>query len=517
MQSNENNLQNQIDDDGISIIDFFRNLANKKNKIIKNLIWTICIWFGILIIYFIGAYDSSRYYSVVLGLNYPQAAQGKYPNGSDFSTSDIVSSTVLEKVWSENRLGEKGIKLADFQRSFTAIPFTGELNFIETKYRTMLAVKNLSRVDIEKMEADYKAEVAQASTKTIKLVLDSRGENYTTSQASKILNDVALTWSQVSIEKLGVLRTPIADSLILNIEIKQEAPIVVVNYLNDVVDRAQNIISAMRSDSNSNSYRDEKTGANLAGLGAKLAEISNYQIDHLDILLAMQPKVTGIEIMQTKNRIQELQEERKVLLMKAESIQRAVADYSGGKNQNGAGDSKGRSNMGNEGPGLQFNGEAIGKLFNLATESKDAEYRQKMTAERLAFENRANDFNLRIAKLERRMGYMNSNSKLITATGKAGDDEFANQVERAWSSLQGVFDAITRIQRQARQDFSGNSGLLYTMMSEAEPSNPGRSKLIQFGLISLCAALFLGLVVTIIQIVLVQPNRELVAQPSRDG
>lgn len=515
MQSNENNLQNQIDDDGISIIDFFRNLASKKNKIIKNLIWTICVWIGILIIYFIGAYDSSRYYSVVLGLNYPQAAQGKYPNGSDFSTSDIVSSTVLEKVWSENRLGEKGIKLADFQRSFTAIPFTGELNFIETKYRTMLAVKNLSRVDIEKMEVDYKAEVAQASTKSIKLVLDSRGENYTTSQASKILNDVAFAWSNVAIEKLGVLRTPITDSLVLNGEIKQESPIVIVNYLNDVVDRAHKIIEIMRSDPSSNVYRDEKTGANLAGLGTKLTEISHYQIDHLDVWLAMQPKVTEVELMQTKNRILELQEERKVLLMKAESIQRAVADYSGGKNQNGSNDLKGKSSTTNDGPGLQFNGEAINKLFNLATESKDSEYRQKMTAERLKFENMANDFNLRIIKLERRLGYMNS--KIKTVSGKVGDEEFASQADRAWSSLQGVFDAITRIQMQARQDFSGNSGLLYTMMSEAEPFNPGRSKLIQFGLISLCAALFLGLVVTIIQIVLVQPNRELVAQPSRDG
>lgn len=510
MQLNENNIQNQSDDQELSIIDFFRNLAKEKNRIIKNLFWTICLWLGILIIYFVGMYDSSRYYSVVLGLNYPQAAQGKYPNGSDFSTSDIVSSTVLEKVWSENRLGEKGIKLADFQRSFTAIPSTGELNFIETKYRTMLAVKNLSRVDIEKMEADYKAEIAQASSKNIKLVLDSRASDYTTAQASKILNDVAAAWSQVSIEKLGVLRTPVADSLILNDEIKKEPPIVMVNYLNDVVDRAQGIIRGMRADPNSNAYRDEKTGANLAGLQTRLSEVSHYQIDRLDVLLAMQFKVTDVEVLQIKIRTEELQEERKVLLMKAESIKRAVADYSGAKNQSGSGDQGGRSSAGNEGPGLQFNGEAINKLFNLATESKDAEYRQKMTAERLAFENMANDFNLRIAKLERRLGYLMSKSNLKTATGKGGNEEFASQVDRVWGGLQGVFDAITRIQMQARQDFSGNSGLLFTKLGETEPSRPGLSKLIQFALISLCAALFLGLVVTIIQIVLGQPKRELV-------
>ena len=74
--------------------------------------------------------------------------------------------------------------------------------------------------------------------------------------------------------------------------------------------------------------------------------------------------MTEVELMQTKNRIQELQEERKVLLMKAESIKRAVADYSGAKNQSGPGEQGGRSSAGNEGPGLQFNGEAINKLFN---------------------------------------------------------------------------------------------------------------------------------------------------------
>ena len=69
----------------------------------------------------------------MLSLNFPQAAQSKYPNGSAFSPSDIVSNTVLEKVWTENKLADKGIKLQDFQKSLTAIPSTGEINFIDTK------------------------------------------------------------------------------------------------------------------------------------------------------------------------------------------------------------------------------------------------------------------------------------------------------------------------------------------------------------------------------------------------
>lgn len=103
--------------------------------------------------------------------------------------------------------------------------------------------------------------------------MDSGGADYSTSEASKILNDVALTWSRISVEKLGVLMTLVSDSLALNNDIKNEAPIVVVNYLIDFSDKAKNIISNIRNDPNSNAYRDEKSGLNLGGLSAKVSEI----------------------------------------------------------------------------------------------------------------------------------------------------------------------------------------------------------------------------------------------------
>jgi hypothetical protein len=494
MTSNDSLDQNSSEIDLVQVI---KDIAKEKKRFLKNGIWALAIWLGLFLIYSFATFNPSHYYSLVLSLNFPQAAQSKYPNGSPFSPSDIVSNTVLEKVWSENKLADKGIKLQDFQKSLTAIPYTGEINFIDTKYKGLLATKNLTRTDIEKIEADYKAEVAQAASKNIKLVLDSGKNSYDLSLASKVLNDIATTWSQTAIEKLGVSRSPVLDGLTLNDQMKTESPFIVVNYLNDVVYKAQSIIVQMQQDPNSNSYRDDKTGSNLSSLYSKLTEIANYQIDQLDAFVAINVKISDLEQLQAKYKIQELQEQRKVLLLKAESNQRALSDYTGTKNQtNSSGDLKGRS-AANSDSGVQINGDAITKLFSLATESKDAEYRQKLTSERISLESQANDLNLRISKLERRL---NSGQNKSTNLSPESKKEYTALLDKTWGNLAGAIDAIGRIQVMAQKDFVGDSGLLYTLVSQPESYSPGRSALKKAGLISIFAALFLSAIFTLGQL-----------------
>jgi hypothetical protein len=485
------------DNGSIDLVRTIQDLVKEKKRFLKNGLWALLIWFGLFLAYAFATYNPSHFYSLVLSLNFPQAAQSKYPNGSQFSPSDIVSNTVLEKVWAENKLADRGIKLQDFQKSVTAIPYTGEINFIDTKYKGLLATKNLTRADIEKIEADYRAEVSQASSKNIKLVLDSGKNSYDLSLASKVLNDIATTWSHTAIEKLGVSRSPVLDGLALNEQMKTESPFIVVNYLNDVVYKAQTVIVQMQQDPNSNSYRDEKTGSNLSGLFSKLSEIANYQIDQLDAFVAINTKISDLELLQTRYKIQELQEQRKLLLLKAESNQRALSDYTGSKNQaNPSGDLKGRGNANND-SGVQINGDAITKLFSLATESKDAEYRQKLTSERINLEGQANDLNLRIAKLERRMSYTQTKSAGLTPETKK---EYTAFLDKTWGNLAGVIDAIGRIQVMAQKDFVGDSGLLYTLVSQPESYAPGRTALIKAGVLSLAVVLILGLLFTLGQL-----------------
>jgi len=279
---------------------------------------------------------------------------------------------------------------------------------------------------------------------------------------------------------------------------KSESPYIVINYLNDVVYRAQVIIASMLLDTNSNSYRDEKSGFNLTGLGARLGEISNYQIDQLDAFVAINTKLTDLERLQSEYKVKELQEQRKLLLLKADSNRLALIDYTRLRNQSNTTASTSTTNKGgSDVTGVQINGDAISRLVSLAEESKDAVYRQRLTDERINLENQANDLNTRIAKLERRINFTPNKAIGLTPESKK---EYGQLLDKTWSDLSGVISAITRIQVMAQKDFVGDSGLLYTLVSQPEAYSPGRSALKKAGLISIFVALFLSVLFTLVQL-----------------
>ena len=495
MPTNDSLDQN---DDSIDLIKVIKDLVQEKKRFIKNGLLVLLLWLVFFIGYAILTFNSSTYYSLVVGLTFPQASQGKYPNGSPFSASDIVSTSILERVWSENKLGDRGIKLQSFLNSVSALPYTGEINFINTKYKQLLSAKGLTRTDIEKIEADYRAEVDQSSSKNIKLLLDSNGENYDPALASKVLTDITTSWNKMAIEKLGVSRAPMLDGLVLNAAMKDQPPYVVLNYLNDFIFKAQAIIRAMRSDPNSNAYRDTQTNLNLSGVYSKLTEISTFQVDRLDAFVAISTKPSDWEVLETQYKLKELKAYKELLLEKSKTFARALADYSNNVNKStayGSGD-RGRSG-GGDGSSLQIDGDAISKLLALAGQAKDAEYRQRLTTDRIAMENEASDLDLQIQKLERRLAMASKSNQFTDATKK----QYQGILDGIFVELTSIIGIVTRIQIDSQKDFVGNSGMLFTVINQPQSYSPGRSQLKKVGALSLAGAIALGVFLTLTQIV----------------
>lgn len=485
-------------DGQIDLIQIIKDITKEKKRFLKNGIKVLAVWLVLFIAYALFTFNSSTYYSLVVGLTFPQAAQGKYPNGSPFSPSDIVSTSILEKVWSENKLADRGIKLQTFQNSISALPYTGEINFIDTKYKQLLSAKGLTRTDIEKIEADYRAEVDQSSSKNIKLLLDSHGENYDPALASKVLTDITTNWNKTAVEKLGVSRGPMLDGLVLNEGMKAQPPYVVFNYLNDFIFKAQAIIRSMRADPNSNAYRDSQTNLNLSGVYAKLTEISTFQVDRLDAFVAINAKPSDWEVLETQYKLKELRAYKELLLEKAKTYGRALADYSNNVNKStayGSGD-RSRSSNGGDGSSLQIDGDAISKLLALAGQAKDAEYRQKLTTDRIAMENEASDLDLQIQKLERRLAMASKSNQFTDVTKK----QYQGMLDNIFVELTSVIGIVTRIQINSQKDFVGNSGMLFTVINQPVSFSPGRSALIKAAAISFAVFIFLGLLFTLAQI-----------------
>ena len=484
----------------IDIRKFFLRIISEKKKFTQNAFIAACIWAIAFIIYAFLTYNSSTYYSQVIGLNFPQAAQGKYPNGSQLSASDIISNSVLERVWTKNNLADKSIALPIFQNSFTSIPYSGEVNFIDKKYKDLLATKGLSRPDVEKIESDYKNEIQAASSKNIKLTLDTRGQKYDSALAQKLLNDVAEEWNKTAVEKLGVTKSPVLDGITLNDDIKSSSPYVVLAYLNDSVFRLQTVIALMLREPSSNFYRDSETNLNLSGAASRLQEVSKYEVDELDAFVAINSKPSEWEMLQTQYKLKELQATKIALEQKAETNRRALVDYSTTTSQSisaSSVDGRGRGAVGDN-SGVQINGDAITKLFSLAAESKDADYRQGITTNRIAIENQASDLSVQIQKIERRISAAGSRNNKFTEETKK---EYKALLDKVWQHLGAIIGVVGRIQITAQKDFLGDSGHLFTVISQPSPYS-FNGGLYKKALISLFLALLFGSIATLAQIYL---------------
>lgn len=501
MNENPNPIQSNqqlFNDDEINLKDFFQKIYREKSRLHKNICLGLFIWLIAYTGYIINNYDSSTYYSQTIGLNFPQASQGKYPNGSNLNTSDIISNTVLEKVWTKNKLGDRNVPLPVFLNSFSSTTDVGEINFIDRKYKDLLASKNLTRADIDKIEADYKNETQSATNKKIKITLDTRGLKYDSFLAQKILTDVTEEWNKVAIEKLGVLKSPVLDGITLNDEFKDATPYVVLSYLNDAAFKLKTIIDLMLAEPSSIGYRDTETNLNLSDIDSKLQELSKYQIDRLDVFVGINFKPSEKDSLETQYKLKDLKAQKLALEQNAESNRRALLDYSTTTSQVSASsyvDGKSKSTV-NDSTGVQLNSDAITKLFSIATESKDADFRQGITSKRISIENQAHNLGIQIQKIERRIASAtDKNNKSIEETKK----DYFLLLDKTWLQLKNLINITERLRTQARNDFTNSDGRLYNLISQPNSYNLN-SGLFKYSLPTLLGALFLSVLFSFVQI-----------------
>jgi hypothetical protein len=101
--------------------------------------------------------------------------------------------------------------------------------------------------------------------------------------------------------------------------------------------------------------------------------------------------------------------------------------------------------------------------------------------------------------LERRLSFGKNKSQNLSPDTKK---EYTAILDKTWGSLTGVTEAVGRIQVMAQKDFLGDSGLLYTLVSQPAAYSPGVSQLRKAALISLLGIAGLWLIFTFGQIVL---------------
>lgn len=124
-----------------------------------------------------------------------------YPSKKPFNKLDIISPVVLKQVYRKNNL-ENVLPFDEFQEMFSVSDYSPKRAFLDSAFAQKLSKRNLSVVDIERLEADYRRQLASLDLGMFRI---SMGKNYLIppETASKILNEIPQTWMEIYRQQEG--------------------------------------------------------------------------------------------------------------------------------------------------------------------------------------------------------------------------------------------------------------------------------------------------------------------------
>lgn len=346
--------------------------------------------------------DKDVTYSQAFDLTFDGIANGEFPDGSPFLISDVISSTVLSRVYQENDLGSTELTLDQLRRGLNIQPYAPDYFLIIDRYRRQMGGSNQSAAEIAELQQQMRSELRTATASGMLITLQLPDGALTTDQAREILLDIPNTWAERAISEKGVLELnlPIYSERIFDEERFESLDYLVgIELLLDNIELIQENITALKREPNSTNVADPETGYNLEDLEKAIADVAEYDLRQLidpvkELGLARDPEFVRLFY---NSRMQELQLEQSLWQQRAEVTRTVLNSYRSEGDGNGSG-AVGSSPQASLAPQL---GDAfLDRLLEVSRQGDDLAYRQELTQQVLEYENEALDVQNEMAEIE---------------------------------------------------------------------------------------------------------------------
>lgn len=347
------------------------------------------------------ASDKDVTYSQAFDLTFDGIANGEFPDGSPFLISDVISSTVLSRVYQENELDATELTLDELRRGLNIEPYAPDHFLIVQRYRSRMN-NNLSAAEAAELQQQMQSDLRTASASGILLTLQLPDGTLTTEQAREILRDIPNAWAERAISEKGVLELnlPIYSERIFD-EARFESLdyLVGIELLLDNISLIQENIAALKREPNSTNVTDPETGYKLEDLEKAIADVAEYDLRQLidpvkELGLARDPDFVRLFY---NSRMQELELQQRLWQQRAEVTRTVLSSYRS-EGQGAAAGNAGSSPQASLAPQL---GDAfLDRLLEVSRQGDDLAYRQELTKQVLEYENEALDVQNEMAEIE---------------------------------------------------------------------------------------------------------------------
>lgn len=307
-----------------------------------------------------------------------------YPNGTGFSSTEVVDRSVLDEVYDTNHL-ETYCSREEFLGGFFVEATSVELAIIDREYQARLADTRLSAVDRERVQSEYRAKRQSAPISyRLAWIRSPACARLPPALGAKILPDVLTTWADNAVNKRNVLQQValLTPAIFAPMKEIQNQPLLNrADMIRSSIDRVVSQLQRIETFSGANAVRMPKSGVTFIQLRQRLQDLMQGYVDPLMIQVA--------HIGRTEESLQWIQHvydhtdaERKSAEDRANAYEKALREYSGvqisapaaGADRSKSGEAQGLT--------MQLDRSLFEQLFQLG--SVNAAYRLELTRSMVA-------------------------------------------------------------------------------------------------------------------------------------
>ncbi|MBW1733844.1 MAG: hypothetical protein JRJ71_05575 [Deltaproteobacteria bacterium] len=390
-------------------------------------------------------------------LDFQGVDKGQYPNGMRFSTSDIISVPVMDRVYEENGL-EQYMEFPDFKAALAIIQTNDYLEFLEYEYAAKLSDKQLSVDARRRIETEFLEKKKSALIPVYTLMWDLGSgeaiEPISADQVAKTLNDILRAWAEYAHRVKGATQYQISlvsRNILSKKDIDEQDYYIAMDMLRLGIKRIIADIRKLEGVPGAKTLKIGKDRVSLSDLNYRMADAESFKLNPL-VGLIRQSGVTrdrDIAIGYLKNRIFELTQKYESAVESINVYEKSLNEYAQKPVTivpSAAGDTTPRTSP--QGTPLldnvpamipQLGASFLNSLIQMAQESSDARFRQEITEKVI-------DVGLEKVGIEGDLNYYNRLLKQITdpQNGEISPSFVKNATARIKTNMESVFNILIR-------------------------------------------------------------------------
>lgn len=121
-----------------------------------------------------------------------------YPNDRLFSSEDLISAPVLDRVWREQKL-ESVVKFEDFCKWFSIAGYDRERVKLDAEYQTKMSKRNITVTELSTLQSEYESKLAALTANNRYLVAMKPTCALAREKAVEVLSSVPKVWFAESV------------------------------------------------------------------------------------------------------------------------------------------------------------------------------------------------------------------------------------------------------------------------------------------------------------------------------